>query len=489
MMDFRAQCREDLTQLEEKISAMQRALISLGQEKERLQDVIDECSIILHPMRRLPTDILEEIFLSSNGDLQAEDKGWSGPSSLDSHQIPWRISQVSSRWRSVALALPRLWSYVRIIIGLGGSDVLPAHISQQLAFYLAAQLHRSTSHPLSVTLYSACREVSSSNSLLQILLPTSPRWKRLTLHCLSPFRNVLSSMVGSFEDLQTLHLTISIVDVLESDDESSLLALDIFQTAPTLRTVTMSPQTLRSCKLPLSQITRYQFHYEPSISIILGALTLMPNLQSLSGLLCTSVEPTNPLFILELERLRSLYLASFVPCDYGLLKHLSLPSLQYLDISCGTFPSPMSKALLDMIDRSQCSITKLRVSSLSFSDDTCLHLLKGLPTIQTLILQCPKASTLKFITTLCDQTNLVPSLKQLALYPSFAAKFDYRLPMQELKRIRSDLIPEVWVYDPHSRRRIIGDWGFDAGRHLNSEYCSLYSHSLAQFKQQRNRYR
>ncbi|KAJ7213480.1 hypothetical protein GGX14DRAFT_360886, partial [Mycena pura] len=58
---------------------------------------------VLGVMRRLPADVLGEIFMHTLPDADA------APGRRATERSPWVLGRVSSRWRAVSCTLPRLW--------------------------------------------------------------------------------------------------------------------------------------------------------------------------------------------------------------------------------------------------------------------------------------------------------------------------------------------------------------------------------------------
>ncbi|KAJ6491036.1 hypothetical protein C8R45DRAFT_901342 [Mycena sanguinolenta] len=95
-----------LALLDQEISRVKGRLRELEKEHTALSESHAQNMSILSPLRRVPTEILGEIF------------SWTLPLSL-SHQsvvdvenCPWVLTHVCRRWRAVALSTPSLWSLI-----------------------------------------------------------------------------------------------------------------------------------------------------------------------------------------------------------------------------------------------------------------------------------------------------------------------------------------------------------------------------------------
>ncbi|KAF8801682.1 hypothetical protein BYT27DRAFT_7009358, partial [Phlegmacium glaucopus] len=85
--------------------------------KSRLLEFIEAHKALLSPVRYLPTEILQEIFLQvryADHDSCANPSLTSRISSSGNAIviIPWRLGHISHRWREVALSIPSLWDNI-----------------------------------------------------------------------------------------------------------------------------------------------------------------------------------------------------------------------------------------------------------------------------------------------------------------------------------------------------------------------------------------
>jgi hypothetical protein len=99
-----------LARLDAKIADLQFQLQALEAERRTTSISLEKNVAILSPLRRMPPEVLCEIFL------------WSLPSfnsavnrvSLDANESPWVLAQISHLWRAIAVSTPRLWSLFAI---------------------------------------------------------------------------------------------------------------------------------------------------------------------------------------------------------------------------------------------------------------------------------------------------------------------------------------------------------------------------------------
>ncbi|TFK31491.1 hypothetical protein BDQ12DRAFT_578157, partial [Crucibulum laeve] len=95
---------DKISKAEDKICCLQDVINPLREERERMKKYVSNLESIFAPIRRLPAEVLCEIFR-----MVGTVTVWSRWSSL----VP-PISHVCHFWRSVSLELSELWSYIKI---------------------------------------------------------------------------------------------------------------------------------------------------------------------------------------------------------------------------------------------------------------------------------------------------------------------------------------------------------------------------------------
>ncbi|KAJ6580725.1 hypothetical protein B0H19DRAFT_928456, partial [Mycena capillaripes] len=99
-----------LARLDDEIAGLHQRLKQLEEERISLSTYRARNQAILSVLRRIPPEVLGEIF------------SWSLPTSASSigrprfHRTdsPWSLTQISGRWRAVAVSNPFLWSFIAI---------------------------------------------------------------------------------------------------------------------------------------------------------------------------------------------------------------------------------------------------------------------------------------------------------------------------------------------------------------------------------------
>ncbi|KAK0186872.1 hypothetical protein F5146DRAFT_146337 [Armillaria mellea] len=178
-----------LVELETRIADAQAKLDMLLQERDGLVWNLQRCTDVLNPVRRLPSDVLCEIFAHSmTGDANSYCiHSYPGNSTRRKYSIPcqWRLGMVCMNWRHAVLNYPRLWSMIDLTSHLPSkfgyrygranppTDNHPHFGAGRL---LAMHICRSANHPLRVSLIG-----TTPQSVLSILMSASYRWEYLCL--------------------------------------------------------------------------------------------------------------------------------------------------------------------------------------------------------------------------------------------------------------------------------------------------------------------
>ncbi|KAF7332756.1 hypothetical protein MKEN_00159200 [Mycena kentingensis (nom. inval.)] len=188
--------------------AFQTALSKLLAEEAVLRADYDEHKRLLAPIRRLPPEMLQLIFIAC----------LSGRNCIMSRQTPPLVlGRVCSEWRHISQATPQLWSRLHVVEPEDPSSV-PERRRDNPRLQLRADatrtwLSRSGLQPLCLSLDGVPNGVSRWKSprteiLLDALIEFSPRWRHLSV---SISRDCAARLLALAPPdvplLQTLHLT------------------------------------------------------------------------------------------------------------------------------------------------------------------------------------------------------------------------------------------------------------------------------------------
>ncbi len=386
-------------ELLQSITRVDRELEELDKERQRLSGSIQERRRLLSALRRMPKEVVADIFLHNlifpfprvqpSGAL-TNLGDWSTFSASKHPLLSFEL--VSRNWKDVLDTFPNLWSYVNILIDRISSVTYTRYIGNQLS--------RSRLSPLSVSI---CHSDSGSVTRLgafpvAILMALFSVNRRIqTLHICLPGRY--------FPYMQQLHLSFPTLQelVLLSSSETSEVAQHLhFGLLPNLRVFHATDiSNIDKLSLPWHQITHFtNMHVEAGRGLpaprALSILKMMSRLSvcrlslDLQLLLTGVVERTT------LSKLHSFTLSSvhrqgfgFPPVIPSVLNSLILPGLLDLSVTCllgvtsldqvGTFTS-----IRQLIARSQSPLTSFYFDSGAIIQDDLIHFLSNTPTLQDL---------------------------------------------------------------------------------------------------------
>ncbi|KAJ7589806.1 hypothetical protein C8J56DRAFT_1163615 [Mycena floridula] len=397
-----------LQNLDDRIAAMQRELKELVLERARKAAELRDCKLILNPVRRVPKELLCEIFLSFINENLEEDET---KSSLDPSATHWAVTRVCREWRGIAVSLPRMWSTMRIVQeDLDGptGDMMTLQI-------LGTQLHRSGTHQLSASF--SCDDLVPSHHVLQTLLCTSQRWK--DLHISVPVEQLaaFTSLRGYIPSLQTLHLWDCLADPV--GPASTALRMDMFEFASNLKTLFGHPNALSNFKLPFSQITAFESTYDCPCHSYPNVLVLMPNLEKLTTTCSDPDDIDDYPDTIQLPNLRHAVLNRgdeqdpHCNSDCVLLCRLCLPALQDLEVTI----YQSTTELRSLIERSQSPLVRLSLRAHDIDEEEdFVAILDRLPSLTSFKLSCSDAQfATKIIQTLIQNPSITPGLLSLEI--------------------------------------------------------------------------
>ncbi|KAF9564799.1 hypothetical protein CPC08DRAFT_230988 [Agrocybe pediades] len=326
----------------------------------------------------LPPEILSHIFRETHSLI---------PLSISSRAGPLLISQVSRRWRHIAIKDASLWQLV-------GITILPTTALKH-ASIVKLWLRRSSRQPLSIAVW-VDRFSQLSKKTFQViraifheLASVSDRWESLHLSLPSYGRTLCAEFFAShFPNLQSLTLTLG-----NWTTEDAWQIKPILQHAPALQKLTWSNQ---------SSSTSFDVPFNCGIKVVPD-----PTWQTLTDVrLDTCIACTSVLHILrQCQKLVRLDLPHFYGGDIdirepssihlpfletitiyqlrlnaglsSLLNHLSCPNLKNFNYTCGyinrTWPqSPFE----DFLARSQCNLQSLVLEYTAINESQLMRCLK-----------------------------------------------------------------------------------------------------------------
>ncbi|KAJ3508340.1 hypothetical protein NMY22_g16646 [Coprinellus aureogranulatus] len=360
-------------------------------------EFVDDHKALLSPFRQIPDDILVLIFLAAR---------------RHSSFASVTISHVCRLWRDLAFRTPDLWSEIAFSpkqhpifesISVGLWENMPAQArkayqdsaaqwkdqSKKLLDRVSTYISRSGTQPLSVSV--ACYETlnrshpSSASieeileSLVEILLPTSTRWRVLELNIsirkgASPLLRLLPTSVSSAPILKSLSLgDLSLLHV--GDGDEYLTGSDYRKAAESLASLTSLTLISLGTKAVLTS---------PSLSD--HAITV---LEACPNLVLCSLEFGYPHYPpvpggngrkATLSQLQELQLCGAGPATRGFGSRLLTPSLTRLTVAL-TQDRPEELALVHLLERYGHQLADVSFDYRSLDPPTLLRCLSLLPNV------------------------------------------------------------------------------------------------------------
>ncbi|KAJ7609102.1 hypothetical protein FB45DRAFT_1039260 [Roridomyces roridus] len=278
--------------LDEEIVLLQTRLKQMEDERAALAIYHQRSLPILSPVRRMPPEILSEIFTR------------------------WRLSQVSRRWREIALSTPSLWSLV-YVSGKRQADPLPM---------VQAQVQRA--RDLKIHFYGAQNGTGDATARIKLftfLSEHSVRWEELFLRLTAELVPLLPPLRGRLPSLRRLSII--------WHDERSQIGVDsveCFETAPFLEDVEFSSE-FRYTPIPFPTDLLTSYRIQGSLESHQHILQMAPNIIEARvaityGLDQPWPEPIGP--TIDMLHLKRLYVTHIEILDY-----FRAPSLEEISMS------------------------------------------------------------------------------------------------------------------------------------------------------------
>ncbi|KAF7376131.1 hypothetical protein MSAN_00028000 [Mycena sanguinolenta] len=199
--------RKEAAALSAEIERLRALIHQLIQKRDNLEGFIHAHEALVSPVRRLPADIMAEIFAA----CMPPDRN----AIMSAAEAPLLLCRVCRAWRDVALSTPRLWASLHTVAHGNIRADGPDSKLQKVVKAIDSWLSRSGVLPLSISLVRSwtSKEVDF-HPFLETLIRYSSRWRRIRFE-LEPS--------SSFEPLGAL--SPSDVPMLE------IVSMDGFQTS------------------------------------------------------------------------------------------------------------------------------------------------------------------------------------------------------------------------------------------------------------------
>jgi hypothetical protein len=322
----------------------------LEQKRASLATDLSRNAAILSPLRRMPPEILSEIFtLTLPSDRAVVERG-----KIDLRDSPWMLTRICGRWRTVALASSSLWSFVAI----NCEDNLSAAYPLSL---IRTQLQRAKH--IRIHFLAEDRLTQYQMDILQLLVDHSPLWEEVYLLVTPGFLPIITTLHDRIPLLRRVWIECRESYTEAGSNPPQLEAFNCLRGAPVLRDVSLILEDhILSVTLPAHQLTRYHLYgtWEQHIHILMTAKNLT------EARICICDEETSlaaPGTIIELCGLRRLYVSRADVLDF-----LRLPALHDVAFYHESRELDTMQYLDSIVERSSCVLRRLCVEGLPVAD-------------------------------------------------------------------------------------------------------------------------
>ena len=181
-----------LAKMNDEIKRMQAALEEMKRQRDELSQYIDHYHALTSPIRRLPKEILLEIFVHC---LPKEHNAY-----MSSHEAPLLLGRICSSWRSISLSAPRLWTTIHVPVPR--TDRYPWEVISKAEYIVALKrmirlrtvalqewLNRSGSLPVDISFNQWTRVdplanidiADTAQPIVDLILSVAQRWRNVTV--------------------------------------------------------------------------------------------------------------------------------------------------------------------------------------------------------------------------------------------------------------------------------------------------------------------
>ncbi|KAJ7773926.1 hypothetical protein B0H16DRAFT_114793 [Mycena metata] len=197
---------DQLSKCDEEVAKLERKITEINAHRAVLLGQYHDCQTLLAPARRLPPEILGEIFTltSDSASTSASANGNSNyAASLEriANSSILALSQVCARWHDIALGTPALWSKVELDAVLWQSP----ETAKNAMLLLQVFLSRGGNFPRSI-LITNNTDMPFHGPALQLLAQHSLRWRSATFKCPVADLRHLAPVNGNLPILEILEI-------------------------------------------------------------------------------------------------------------------------------------------------------------------------------------------------------------------------------------------------------------------------------------------
>ncbi|KAJ7498105.1 hypothetical protein B0H11DRAFT_2383026 [Mycena galericulata] len=317
--------------LDDEISRLKGQLKQLEEEQVLLSEYYAQNTAIVSPLRRMPPEILGEIFSRT---LPSR--------ALNVRDSPWVLTQVCKRWRAVSILMPSLWSRVHI------------DFSKNIKYPLTMiETHIERARTLKIHFYGRTnRDSHPQKQMFKFLSTHSSRWEELVLHLTAGLVPHLSALENRLPVLRRLW-----VQWDSAGSQNGVDSLRCFETAYSLVDVFVFSEYrfIPIVLPPHNRITRYDI--DAPWDTHRAMLKLIPDL--VEARVRVNFDNTDP-WPDSGETIQLLHLRRLDVSHVEILDYLSTPVLEDAALNCTEEEdTDFYTLLVTFLIRSSCPLRRL----------------------------------------------------------------------------------------------------------------------------------
>ncbi|KAF7376132.1 hypothetical protein MSAN_00028100 [Mycena sanguinolenta] len=375
--DLLKEPRKEAAALSVEIERLRALIHQLIQKRDDLEGFIHAHEALTSPARRLPADIIAEIFtacMPSNRNAI-----------MSTAEAPLLLCRVCRAWRDVALSTPRLWASLHIVAHSDHGETGPDSKLRKVIKAIDSWLSRSGVLPLSISLVRSwtAKEVDF-RPFLETLVPYSSRWNRIRFELETSFS---FEPMGALSPSDVPSLEVASIDGFETLDEEVDWRTVSFLGTPSLRSLLLRhmASSFLAFPVPWNQLRHLSFGEKLTAAQALEMLRQCPNLETCFLNLNNSLVSASGLHPVRMDHLRRLCL-SFLYLGRGaprtdLLEYLDVPNLKCLEYAADDVAEFSLKSLLTTLKCLEC--LRLRIEN-EHATESVIGCLRLVPTLREL---------------------------------------------------------------------------------------------------------
>ncbi|KAK7448840.1 hypothetical protein VKT23_013569 [Stygiomarasmius scandens] len=373
--------QNEIDQLDEEINCVCKNFWLLQERRDRIRRRVDEYRAFVSPIRRIPPEIWNEIFIrclhDSHG-LCITDTEIFAPT-MD-------LSQVCGSWRETVTSTPKLWADLDINLIRGGPET---------AARVALYLEHSGDSPLILNVQALDGNLQGVENLdrswvwktLEMLLNNHTRWYKVKVNLLweildhKEVQNLFQNISTHCDVLQYISVVFGNAFPPQIHEYSPAL-FQILKQAPQLQSLHLD-EFGPFLNLPFFQLLDITVSAFWSWADILKCLSMCPSLQK-ADITIEEIEDDDP----EFKKFCHVELRSF-KCTFSCVWHvndvlsaLMLPAINELELSVTNPDSESDGAgLKNMLSQSSCQLETLKLNGFYTSEQELINILFIIPTL------------------------------------------------------------------------------------------------------------